>query len=318
MIDSMQEFMSRDRSPKWLIDGIVQRDALTMLFGESGIGKSFAALDWALCVATGREWMGRAVTQGPVIYLPSEGHEGLQARILAWCAARGIAEEEIAEIPLNIASYSMSVGEETEALLEEIKFVRPKPILIVIDTLTGWSVGMDQNSSKDMAELASSCERIKLETDATILVVHHSGHKEKGRSKGAVDFWAACDAVVGMVRVGRAGTLALRCNKSRNRAPFEDIHVRLEAREPSAVLVECMKPAEGENTALSKGDRIFREIVSGAPIAEPDARTRFCEAYGGTAGANRNAWSRALKKAVNAGLIEFEEETGELCAQAHD
>ena len=319
MIDSMAKFMSSDRTPKWLVDGVIQEGALTMLFGESGVGKSFTALDWALCVATGQNWMGRPVAQGPVLYLPSEGYDGLQARIYAWCLKHGISTDEIADIPLHIGSFAMAIGHEGEFLemMEEIDFIQPPPVLVVIDTLTGFSDGLDQNSSKDMATFASSCSRINTRTDATILVVHHSGHKEKGRSKGAVDFWAACDTVAAMVRSGRDGALAIRCNKSRNGPPFDDIHMKLETCEPSAVLVEASAPAINEKSALTKGDRVFRDIVTSAPISEADAKARFNEVYGGSPGANRNAWSRALKKAISAELIDFDSETGSLSPRTH-
>lgn len=306
MIDTLDEFMRRDRSQKWLVEGVIAEGELTMLFGESGIGKSFASLDLALCVASGQPWLGRDVVQGLVVYLPSEGFDGLQARIRAWCAHKGMMTTD--GVSFQIGEHEIALNDPADfAELEgELDAIRPDPKLIVIDTLTGMTKGLDQNSAKDMAAFADTCKMLKLMTGAAVLVVHHSGHKDKGRSKGAVDFWAACDRVLGMSRVGRDGVLSIKCAKSRNGEPFDDIHVRLQQCKPAAVLVEAEKAVRGETTVLTRGDRIFREVVGSKPIDEAKAKTAFNEKYGKSPGANRNAWARAFDKAVSAELIELD------------
>lgn len=305
MIDTLEEFMRRDRSQTPLVEGVIADGELAMLFGESGVGKSFAALDLALCIASGEPWMGRKVAQGPVVYLPSEGFDGFQARIQAWFEHRRIGS---AGVPLHVGAYEIALNNEKDfaELESDLDDMRRKPKLIVIDTLTGMTNQIDQNSAKDMAAFAETCKMLKLITGAAVLVVHHSGHKDKGRSKGAVDLWAACDQVLGMSRVGRDGVLSIRCAKSRNVAPFDDIHVRLQPCEPAAVLVEAAEPAKGETAVVSRGDRIFREVVGSAPIAESDAKASFNGKYGKSPGANRNAWARAVDKALSARLIEMD------------
>jgi archaellum biogenesis ATPase FlaH len=305
MIDTLDEFMRRDRSQKWLVESVIAEGELTMFFGESGVGKSFTSLDLALCVASGQPWLGHDVVQGPVVYLPSEGFDGFQARIQAWCLHRGMTTDGI---PLHLGEYEFALNDspERDDLDNYVQQMRPKPKLIVIDTLTGMTSGLDQNSAKDMAAFAETCKYLKLISDAAVLVVHHSGHKDKGRSKGAVDFSAACDRVLGMTRIGRDGALSIKSVKSRNSAHFDDIHVRLQPCEPAAVLVEAEKAVKGETTVLTRGDRIFREVVVNKPIDEAKAKAAFNEKYGKSPGANRNAWSRAFDKAVSAGLIELD------------
>ena len=315
MIDTLDEFMSPDRSQKWLVQNMIAQGELVMLFGESGIGKSFTAIDLALCVASGQPCLGRGVSQGSVAYLPSEGFDGLQVRIKAWCAHRGMTTEGI---PLHLGEHEMALNDpsEYEELADCLFSMHPIPKLIVIDTLTGMTKGLDQNSAKDMAAFADACKFLKLATNAAVLVVHHSGHKDKGRSKGAVDFWAACDRVIAMKRTGRNDTLSLECAKSRNGEPFDDIHVQLKRCEPAAVLVEAEKPEKPDTTVLTRGDRIFREVVGSRPIEETAAKAAFHEKYGKSPGANRNAWARAYDKAVSMGLLEIDSE-GLICPCTH-
>lgn len=305
MIGSLDEFMRRDRSLKWLVEGVVAEGELTMLFSESGVGKTFLALALALSIATGQTWLDRTVAQGPVLYLPSEGFDGFPARIGAWFAHRGILRDGV---PFHIGEYEFPLNDpEVFAEFDEyLGEIRPKPKLIVIDTLTGMTSGIDQNSASDMAKFAETCKTLKIITGASVLVVHHSGHKDKGRSKGAVDLWAACDRVLGLHRTGRDGALVIKCAKSRNGAPFDDIHVRLMPYEPAAVLVEAGKPENAETTVLTPGDRVFREVIGDEPIAEATAKAAFFDKYGKSPGANRNAWARAFEKAINSGLIEVD------------
>ncbi len=59
--------------PEWLIDGFMEQAVFGGLYGRSGDGKTFVALDLALSIATGRVWQGRVVKQGPVVYVVAEG-----------------------------------------------------------------------------------------------------------------------------------------------------------------------------------------------------------------------------------------------------
>src|SRR5207253_752097 len=75
--------------PAWLVDGIMPRGGLAVLYGPPGIGKSFLAQDWALSVGAGLEWLGRSIHMGPVVYVAAEGTAGLPNRVRAWKLARG-------------------------------------------------------------------------------------------------------------------------------------------------------------------------------------------------------------------------------------
>jgi hypothetical protein len=70
---------------QWLIYKVLPDCGLALLFGPPGEGKSFVALDWALCVATGEKWLGKhAVQQGHVLYIAAEGGGGMKKRVAAW------------------------------------------------------------------------------------------------------------------------------------------------------------------------------------------------------------------------------------------
>ena len=57
-----------------LVDGIIPK-GMTVLAGSSKIGKSWMALDLAIAVASGGEFLGRHVRQAGVLYLCLEDTE---------------------------------------------------------------------------------------------------------------------------------------------------------------------------------------------------------------------------------------------------
>jgi phage/plasmid primase-like uncharacterized protein len=71
---------------KWLIMDWLQANSLTMMYGKSGCGKTFAAISEACAIASGmKEWCGHEITkQGNVIYFCGEAASGLRLRIKAW------------------------------------------------------------------------------------------------------------------------------------------------------------------------------------------------------------------------------------------
>jgi len=67
--------------PEWIIKDILPTESLSVLFGESGTGKSFLALDLCLSIARGSEWHGHHVDRaGAVIYICGEGASGVKRR----------------------------------------------------------------------------------------------------------------------------------------------------------------------------------------------------------------------------------------------
>jgi hypothetical protein len=48
-------------APSYLLRDFIRARAFNVLFGPSGVGKSFLTLDWSLCVASGLSWYGQDV-----------------------------------------------------------------------------------------------------------------------------------------------------------------------------------------------------------------------------------------------------------------
>lgn len=60
--------------------------------------------------------------------------------------------------------------------------------LIVLDTLDRGFGGSDEIAAKDMGVFIQGCDILKVKTDATILLVNHSGKDQDKGARGSVRF----------------------------------------------------------------------------------------------------------------------------------
>lgn len=73
-----------DTQLDYVVKGIIPAVSLCSIYGASGSYKSFLAGSWACHVATGRQWGGRRVAHGAVLYVVGEGGIGVPRRVKAW------------------------------------------------------------------------------------------------------------------------------------------------------------------------------------------------------------------------------------------
>ncbi len=170
--------------PTYLIDGILNDNALAILAGKFGTYKTFASVSWACSVATGVPWLEQDITNpGPVVYVAAEGASGLRARIEAWeCTynrGRQIPDDRLIVVG---ASVNLRVGADVDALDVLCADVRPR--MVVWDTLHRCAPGVEENSNTEMGLVVETLNGLRERHNATQLVIHHTGHAG-ARSRGA-------------------------------------------------------------------------------------------------------------------------------------
>jgi len=180
----------------------IPTESLVSLYGASGSGKTFVALDYA----------ARTAQASPVVYIAGEGAVGLAARKLAWCRHHQLGAGELFFVPQAINLLDEA---EVSALIDLIAPLRPA--LLVIDTLARCMIGGDENSARDMGLFVTACDEIRVATGATVLVVHHTG-KTGALERGSSALRAACDQMIGLT--DEDGLITLSCEKSKDSAPF--------------------------------------------------------------------------------------------------
>jgi hypothetical protein len=201
---------------QFLIDGLLPQGSLSMLFGDPGCGKSFVAIDIAMCIATGSSFHGKLVTRGTVIYIAGEGYYGLTQRAWAWAAYKEIPIED-AEIYISRTSVDIPDDDAREKLTSEIHSLigdNGKPELIVLDTVARNFGGNDENSTKDMSAFITAVDAINAEFDCATLLVHHTGHADKSRARGAIALKGALDTEYRLSK--NDAFLTLECTKAKD------------------------------------------------------------------------------------------------------
>lgn len=193
------------RPPDWLLRGALERDAFALVFGDPGCGKSFLAIDWACRVATGTPWRGHVVKAGSVVYVAGEGQHGFGRRIRAWSEHHGVGLDGV---PLYLSpAVAMPDPADLKALVAAIDTgvdsVGQRPALIVLDTLARNFGGGDENATQDMGRFVMACDAVRGRYGCTILVVHHTGHADKSRARGAIALKAALDAEYRLTNEGK-------------------------------------------------------------------------------------------------------------------
>lgn len=232
----------------WLIEDYIPEQSFGCLVAPSNSYKSFQAVDFACSVATGTSWNGKQVEQGKVLYFAGEGQSGINKRIAAWDAKKGL------QATTNVAVYGEYIDLMDHELVESIiTLLKNEPVkLMVLDTLARCFSG-EENSAKDVGRFVAACDRIKQETGTAILVVHHTGKDTTKGARGSSALYAAMDYELVMERKANL-QYSLRMDKQKD------------AEEQAATLHDLTVVELGLDT---KG----KMVTSLAPVATSKATT---------------------------------------------
>jgi len=209
----------------WLIKGALESDALTVLYGQPGHGKSFLAIDMACCIATGKAWHGLPIKkQGAVFYLAGEGLNGLGRRFEAWSLHHHLNLKDHPIYPSK-RGIDLKNKEKTHGVIEAIRKSGENPSLIVIDTLARNFIG-EENSSQDMGEFISNVDLIRNEFHCGVVIVHHSGKDKERGARGSTALKGAVDAEYSCSKDGN-GAIVLRNEKMKDAEQPKDKKFKL-------------------------------------------------------------------------------------------
>jgi hypothetical protein len=303
----------------WLVNGLIEANSFSTLYGDSGAGKSFLAIELAACIATATPFHGKPVKQGPVIYMAGEGHSGLARRFKAWSIVRGVSLEKA---PLFLSEGAIALinptvmGPVCGALDKLIKEIGQNPALVILDT---WSrvLGGDDSAPSDAAAGVAALDGLRAKYgNFAAMVVHHEGH-QKGRGRG----WSGLRAAVDMeyrAERGADGLLRLECTKAKDTSVMDPmafqfmgvaLSIRNESGEPitSAVLnkVDCEPAPKSDNKTANLGKNqakaldILKRMVTTGQVSE-EAWRGECQ----TAGLNRNSFWNAKKGLEKNGFVQ--------------
>jgi hypothetical protein len=208
------------------IDGVLPDAPYGVIMGQSGSGKTFAAMDLAFAMARGVCWRGRDTKPARVLYIAAEGAVGVRKRLNAYAQHHGVALSDI-NVEFLGAAPDLTQATDVRALIDSIKArsscdknlspaqkCAPAYTHIVIDTWSQVTPGADENSSHDMGAALKHVQTIHRATGARILIVAHMGKDMTKGMRGWSGFKAAMDYEIEVARDGEQRTLTV--TKSRD------------------------------------------------------------------------------------------------------
>jgi hypothetical protein len=185
---------------EWMIDQILGRGDLIMVYGAPGSGKTFATVDMAVSACLGKSWAGRFEVDRPltVAYAIGEGGSGFAQRLQAVGEYHNVTDIPNLHIymtapqlynasdPCNASQFANEY-----AAAQAAGEVAPLDVLF-LDTLHSVTSGADENSSQHMGQVLHQAKAIADRLGCAVCLVHHTnkaGTGERGSSalRGAMD-----------------------------------------------------------------------------------------------------------------------------------
>jgi KaiC/GvpD/RAD55 family RecA-like ATPase len=218
--------------PRYLLRPLIETGSVGMVFGPSGIGKSFVTIDLAMSIAGGLPWGTLHASQMPVFYIAAEGGDAFGRRVRAWyldaIATRVDTDEERRALRAALESNFFVIPQvvqlaergHRESLIQDIRELCPDRQIgmVIVDTVARNALGIEENNNTEMGQFVDACYELRTglglpvdeEDDSkdrrepVVLLVHHTGTVARDadgnmRARGAsalrsgVDFSFALD-----------------------------------------------------------------------------------------------------------------------------
>lgn len=190
------------------VQGLIQDNSSIVVYGVSNSGKTFWVTDLCLHIVAAMPWNGRRVDMGGVVYCALEGTFGFRNRVAAWKAAQGLEGHPLPFAAIPVGLNLRAPSEDADALVAAVRVAAEEmkmPVrLVVVDTLSRALAGGNENAPEDMGALVTCMDKIREDTKAAVLFIHHSGKDQARGARGHSLLTAAIDTEI-EVTVDEAG-----------------------------------------------------------------------------------------------------------------
>jgi len=196
LIVSLKELLQKEfPEPKFIIKDILPEGSLSLLTARPKAGKTYLALQMALCVALGKLFLLKETTQSPVLFLSYELNERQLYKRLSQILEHLVAPDVLETIGTKDAPLFLSFAsrliegnvrgvEGLRLLLQELEEKGVFPKLVFIDTYVLFKLIEEdsKNLKKSIYELESEylgeLRRLCDEKGLSIVLIHHNRKKQ--------------------------------------------------------------------------------------------------------------------------------------------
>jgi RecA-family ATPase len=184
LVDDVDQSTAKEE----IVQGVLGAGEFSLFVAKPGTAKSVLVGDIDCHIAAGKDWHGRKVKHGLVVFFAAERKKLTERRVAAWRKKHGLSG-----IPFAVVGgkLDMTTGLiDAKVLVATIKTLEEKCghscVLVILDTVTRTFGPGDQHQSRDMQRYVQSVDELTRATGAHIAAIHHSPWNDD-RGKGAID-----------------------------------------------------------------------------------------------------------------------------------
>ncbi len=182
--------------PDWIVEGIVVRNGLTLLYGDSGTGKTTLCLYLVDAVQQGKDLFGLKCKQGSPIFIENDESGEL---LRSHRDKVGLpAKLPVANVEITWQSDSKKFNKEFGDLLYYYK-----PDVVIIDAYT--SLGIPDITRPESALVLDELRRLARKNECAFVIIHHVS--KSGDQIGSSLHKAKMDSMVSLVNINNKVTL---------------------------------------------------------------------------------------------------------------
>ena len=191
-LESWESIRALDITIEWIVDRLIPKDSITLLFGKGGIGKTWLSMDMARSIASGTPFLGLSTVKTPVIFVDFENPLAvLNTRTQKLGEADGVFfwranNDKIKAPKLDKSDY-------------ELYKQLPQGAILIFDTLRA-SQDKDENKSDEMGLIMGRLKELR-DMGFTIILLHHTAKNSDKIAKGSTAIVDLADHILGLTLV---------------------------------------------------------------------------------------------------------------------
>jgi archaellum biogenesis ATPase FlaH len=186
------DILSLDVKTEYLLDKLIPKGSITLLFGRGGAGKTSLCLQMCRAIAEGLPFGDLQTTKTAVYYVDFEN-------------PLAVLKERVESIGKTDSVYIWHLSSKPQPPRLDMKewalYKQLPPGLLIFDTLRAAHLS-DENSSLDMAVVISRLKELR-EAGFTILLLHHTPKGNDGIYKGSTALLDLVDHCISLEQVNR-------------------------------------------------------------------------------------------------------------------
>jgi archaellum biogenesis ATPase FlaH len=191
-LETWESIRAMDIAIEWIVDRLIPKDSITILFGKGGIGKTWLSMDMARSIASGIPFLGLGTVKTPVIFVDFENP---LAVLNTRTQKLGEADDVFFWRANNDKIKAPKLDKDDWELYKQL----PEGAILIFDTLRA-SQDRDENKSNEMGLIMGRLKELR-DMGFTIILLHHTAKNSDKIAKGSTAIVDLADHILGLTLV---------------------------------------------------------------------------------------------------------------------